>query len=149
MKAESDSGLSMKSIGSGLATLKVLLAVVLAAFVQLAGASDGLFPECLFSGDDVEQLTLWKAKEFPAEDAEQVLRELAACMAEPDPFLRDEIGFTGLSAILRRGDGSESNRKALIEFFSGRLNTPDASGFVHPLAILGLAELARVDRIDS
>lgn len=73
---------------------------------------------------------------------------LLACLAEPDPALRDEFAFETLSAWLRAGLISAETQLALREALLAQLALPaDAAGFRQPFAVLSLAELARADRL--
>lgn len=149
MKATHDQDFRMVDSLPRMWSLATGLILLLALVASHARAAEEVAWECPFTHVDAQQLNAWKANAFQAEDADRSLRNLAACMGESNPFLRDEIGFAGLSAILRRGAGSDAGRKAVIEFFIDRLDAPDPEGVAHPFAILGLAELARVDRMES
>jgi hypothetical protein len=75
-------------------------------------------------------------------------RGLLACVAEPDPELRDGIAFEALSNWLRTG---QLNAETYQLLFSGLLlqlqAAPDRAGFRQPFAALLLSEVARVDRL--
>ncbi|MEM6640410.1 MAG: DUF2785 domain-containing protein [Pseudomonadota bacterium] len=95
----------------------------------------------------VEDLTQWSADGFPTPSPDQTAQWLATLVGEPDPFLRDDIGFTGLSALLRRDAVTTDTLLALIDAFEARLSGPDPEGVAHSFATLCLAEVVRVDRI--
>ncbi|WOI53552.1 DUF2785 domain-containing protein [Parvularcula sp. LCG005] len=73
--------------------------------------------------------------------------DLAACLASPDPVLRDKIAYEGFSALLR-GDQLETDTiRSLSDQLMGVLSAPaDAAGFEKPFAALVLSEIARTDR---
>jgi hypothetical protein len=81
--------------------------------------------------------------------SEEQLETLVACLASPDPQLRDAFAYTALVNLLR------DNRPDVdqLEFLSGHLGTllqqPDPEGVARPFAILVLAEVARTDRIEA
>lgn len=91
----------------------------------------------------------WADTDFPAEDPSGAALQLANCVSEPDPFLRDQIGFTGLSTILRRGDVPPATLRALITNLSAKLDDPDPLGVSRSFSILALSEVARVDRVST
>ncbi len=73
---------------------------------------------------------------------------LASCLANPDPALRDGLGFELLSTWMRakalKPETLQVLRARLLPVLSG----PDiTSGFHAPFAALMLAEIARVDRL--
>ncbi|MDI4634905.1 DUF2785 domain-containing protein [Pelomonas sp. V22] len=73
---------------------------------------------------------------------------LASCLANPDPALRDGLGFELLSTWMRakalKPETLQVLRARLLPVLSG----PDiTSGFHAPFAALTLAEIARVDRL--
>ena len=73
---------------------------------------------------------------------------LASCLANPDPALRDGLGFellsTWMRAKARKPETLQVLRARLLPVLSG----PDVtSGFHAPFAALTLAEIARVDRL--
>jgi hypothetical protein len=81
--------------------------------------------------------------------SEQQLEALVACLASPDPKLRDAFAYTALVNLLRDDrPGVEQ-----LEFLSVQLETllqqPDPVGVAHPFAILALSEVARTDRIED
>ncbi|MEM9386714.1 MAG: DUF2785 domain-containing protein [Pseudomonadota bacterium] len=122
-----------------LATWGVSLALLLTGVSGLAQATQ--------VPTDRAELEAWRVGEFQTDDPNASLMLLARLMQDVDPFLRDEIGFTGLSAILRRGDGDRATARQLIDLFTARLQEPDPAGVRRSFAILGLSELARVDRL--
>lgn len=75
--------------------------------------------------------------------------EFSDCIGELDPFLRDEIGYTGLSKLLRDGMVEQSTLRQLLEYFSTELQTSSSDfwGIKKPFAALNLSEVVRVDRV--
>ena len=98
---------------------------------------------------DRAALAAWREEGFPTSTPDRTLLALADMMTADDPFLRDEIGFAGLSAILRRDAVDRATLTMLVDTFTKRLSAPDERGVVRPFAVLGLAEVARVDRIST
>lgn len=104
---------------------------------------------CAYADTSRETLTRWRDAGFETETADQTAVELAGCLGDTDPFLRDKIGYEGLTATLRAGDVSETTRRALIENLTAGLQADDPHGVRAPFSALGLAELARTDRIET
>lgn len=106
---------------------------------------------CAPSPQDRAGLLALAAADFElAGDAERQRRalDLAACLGDPDPAIRDGVAFTGLSTWLRAGALDEATRLALAERLLPEVETAeDAAGFRRPFAALALAEVARADRL--
>lgn len=105
--------------------------------------------ECPFAGEDRSDLTDWREAGFETESPNMTATDLAACLGEAEPFLRDKIGYEGFTSVLRSGAVSEETRRALINSLTETLQADDPQGFHAPFAALGLAELARTDRVES
>lgn len=105
--------------------------------------------ECALLGIPTETLTTWRESEFKDQKTDQGARDFASCLGHPDPFLRDQIGYEGLTVALRSGAVSESTRRDLIAQLSGNLGSQDGDGFLAPFSALGLSELVRTDRIEA
>lgn len=74
--------------------------------------------------------------------------ELTDCLGDPDPKLRDEVAFTGLSSWLRAGALDDATRLALAERLLPWVEAAeDPAGFRRPFAALALSEVARADRL--
>jgi hypothetical protein len=72
---------------------------------------------------------------------------LANCLGDPDPKVRDQLAFEGLSALMRSG-GFE--RRTLIELKAAlldRLRRPETTAIAASFSALTLSEIARTDRI--
>jgi hypothetical protein len=76
---------------------------------------------------------------------------LVDCLADPDPALRDEVGFEALQHWMRAGQLSPAIVKRIGDQLLRRVMpatvAADARGVVAPFAALTLAEVARVDRL--
>lgn len=88
----------------------------------------------------------------PSTRLQELALGLVDCLAEPDPALRDELGFELLAAWLRAGVIAPTTLQHLRERLLPMLGAPgdanaNANGFAAPFAALALAELARVDRL--
>lgn len=88
---------------------------------------------------------------FEVEDATQRQHQamvLADCLADPDPALRDNLAFTGLSTWLRAGALDAETRLALAERLLPWVEADeDTAGFRRSFAALALSEIARADRL--
>jgi hypothetical protein len=74
-------------------------------------------------------------------------RGLIACLASPDPWLRDTIAFEALSHLLRNRQLDAATQASLVDDVAPRLESPDPHGFERPFAALVLSELVRADRL--
>nr|WP_070958928.1 DUF2785 domain-containing protein [Hyphomonas sp. Mor2] len=104
---------------------------------------------CSFATQDRSDLDAWRAADFETNTPDETATELAACLGRADPFLRDRVGYEGLTTLLRSGTVSEATRRALIASLSDAVKSEDSDGFLAPFAALGLAELARTDRVEA
>lgn len=77
------------------------------------------------------------------------LLALRACLASPDPAVRDDFAYARFVEILRSGEVSADTLETLLADFVFRLSVPerDGDGFEAPFLVLVLAEIARVDRV--
>ncbi len=74
--------------------------------------------------------------------------ELAECLGDPDPKIRDGIAFQALQTWLRGDAIDTATRLALAERLLPMIEADDdAAGFRRPFAALALAEVARADRL--
>jgi hypothetical protein len=106
-------------------------------------------PACSLAAQGATALADWRAAGFDTETPDVTAADLASCLGDADPFLRDKIGYEGLTATLRAGAVSETARRTLIASLTDALSAEDAGGFHAPFAALGLAELARTDRVEA
>lgn len=105
---------------------------------------------CPPEGTDAGSLRLLREQTFAVPD--DVLAALAtglpACLADPDPALRDGVAYEGLSAWLRAGRLDGEQRRALRDRLYAMLGEDDGGGFGPPFAALVLSEVARTDRVE-
>lgn len=113
-----------------------------------AAPLDAAESACTYGQQDRASLEAWRSAQFESETPDETARALAACLGEPDPFLRDQIGYEGLTSLLRSGNVSPETRRALIVELSENLQAKHEGGFLAPFSALGLSELARTDRIE-
>jgi hypothetical protein len=106
---------------------------------------------CQTANYDKKALLSLKDQKFLIKDNQEkfaVAKQLLHCLASPDPVLRDEIAFTGLSQWLRandfNGDFYLAMFTTLTEVISAEVT--DEYGVYQPFAMLMLSEVARVDR---
>jgi hypothetical protein len=95
-------------------------------------------------------LALAEAKFEVADAAERQRKalEVLGCLADPDPKLRDGVGFESLYTWLRAGAIDAPTQIALAERVLPKVEAAeDAAGFERPFAALVLAELVRADRV--
>lgn len=74
---------------------------------------------------------------------------LTACLASPDPTLRDGIAFEAYAHWLRARQLTPQTMRALATDLEARLVAHDPNGFEPPFAALVLSEVARADRIEA
>jgi hypothetical protein len=133
----------MKTLQAGFAAL------ALAACATPPARAQG---DCPPPGYDRAQLDALKTANWEIADAHErraVAQALAACVAAPDPSLRDGIAFEGLQHMLRARQLDVATQTALINDLLPRLQNNDPNGFEQPFAALVLSELARAERLNS
>lgn len=123
----------------------------LALFLLLTSAAVGAAESCPPAGWTPEQLQALKAAEFKLEDParrQSLALALLGCLSDPDPVLRDGIGFEALSTWLRADALDAATRLAAYDQLLPVLasGSADPNGFAQPFAALVLSELARADR---
>lgn len=125
-----------------------LLAVVMLASPAGAGvgAAEASAVSCAVarpSGD----MAAYAAAFFPkAREAD--LDALAACLADPDPAVRDGFAYTLWSEGLRGKHLSAGQMRHALGRLTAMVAAPDdQAGFARPFAALVLSEVARTDRI--
>jgi hypothetical protein len=105
---------------------------------------------CVLDDDPRESLDRWKASGFALDDAaarDARALDLAACLGDPDPALRDGIAYAALSAWMRGKRLDVDALRALQRRLLAQLDGDDAEGFRKPFSALALSEVARTDRI--
>ncbi len=75
--------------------------------------------------------------------------ELVECFGDPDPALRDTVGYEGFANLLRNKKVSPQTIKLLSRKLTDMITTPDPRGFRPPFAALALSEVARADLFDE
>lgn len=124
-------------------SLRLVLALTGSLFLNSASAA------CPPGGMQRSELLALKAAKWQvADDArrQQLALGMADCLADPDPVLRDEIGFEALSAWMRGEKLATATVQSLRTTLLPRLAAADPQGVSRPFAALALAEVARVDR---
>lgn len=121
------------------------LTIASAALLASGAAHAGCPPE----GYDHARLEALKAADFalPETERDAFALALADCLSDPDPFLRDEVGYAAFAHLLRADQLSDDTRRTLTQRLQQQLATPDGEGFAQPFAALVLSELARADRL--
>lgn len=125
-----------------------------AALVSLAAcaSANAQATGCPPAGYDRARLEALRAAEWQFADAaerERFASAVAACVASPDPFLRDQVAYEGLTHILRGGQLPVNQRVNLVNDMLARMRSADPTGFERPFAALVLSELVRADRING
>jgi antibiotic biosynthesis monooxygenase (ABM) superfamily enzyme len=128
----------------------IACASMLSLVCAVAAASD----ECRPAGYDREALDALKAQQFELSDGanrQAVAEALVACLADPDPSLRDGIAYEALSQWLRADQLHAATRRRLLAALTDAMSavSADAAGFRQPFAALVMSELARTDRISA
>ncbi len=107
---------------------------------------------CIPEGYDRGWLDELKAKEFRLAEAGErsfLALGIVECLASPDPALRDGIAYEALAAMMRRGELTDEDLRALRDRLYDLLDAPDGEGFGAPFAALVLSEVARADRVGA
>lgn len=138
--------------------MRLVTALAFVAILAAPAAAQSAGDRCPPAGWTIDRLTRLKAGKFTvAEPAERQALALAltACLAHPNPALRDGIAFEGLTIWLRAGSLDRSTivelRRRLLPMLADAAPSPqgpsDGHGFGAPFAAIVLAEVARTDRI--
>jgi hypothetical protein len=126
--------------------------ILAAAFALAACATAQAQAQCPPAGYDRARLEALKAAQWAVPDEgerNRLARALAACVASPDPALRDGVAFEALQHWLRARQLSAETMRALADDLEARLAAPEGAGFERPFAALVLSEVARADRIEA
>ena len=129
--------------------LALAAAFALAACATAPAQAQSQCPPAGFTRAELEAL---KAADWALPDdarRNDLARALAACVASPDPALRDGIAFEGLQHWLRARQLSDATMLALADDLQARLTAPEGAGFERPFAALVLSEVARADRVQA
>lgn len=128
-------------------------AALAAAFSLAACASaHAQSAACPPAGYDRARLEALHAAQFEIADPHErraFAQAVVACVASPDPFLRDQIAFESLSHMLRAGQLGVSTQTALINDVALRLTSTEPNGVEAPFAALVLSELVRAERLNT
>jgi hypothetical protein len=106
---------------------------------------------CPPQGWSLAQLETLKKEQFVVADAavrQELALTLTACLAHPNPAVRDGIAFEAFTAWMRGKLLDRATLSALGAQLLGELSRPDPEGFTRPFSALVLAEVARTDRIE-
>lgn len=124
----------------------IALAALTLAACQHANAQRNV-ENCIPPDYDRAGLEALRAGGFvlPGAARDRFALRIAACLADPDPFLRDRIAYEGIHELLRQNQLSDTARAALFRSLWQRLNEPDAAGFAQPFNALVLSDLIRSD----
>lgn len=74
---------------------------------------------------------------------------LLPCLDDPNPKIRDGLAIDALTTWLRDKQIRSVTAQQMMARLIARLSEPDDAGFGRPFAALALAEVARMDRIES
>lgn len=77
------------------------------------------------------------------------LLALTACLADPDPAIRDRIAFERFSSAMRGGAVDRATLTDVKGRLLAMLTEPDPQGVARPFVILTLSEVARTDRLNA
>lgn len=128
------------------------LALVAALLLSACATAQAQTQDCPPEGYDRARLEALKAADWAFENAQArdaFALALPACLASPDPSLRDGVAFEALSHMLRGRQLSVSTQTALINDVLPRLQSADPRGFEAPFAALVLSELVRAERLNA
>jgi hypothetical protein len=131
----------------GMAVLRFVLVLVIFVTAGQAAA-------CPPAGWDRARLEALKKAAYAIADQaerERFAEAVVACVASPDTFLRDGIGFEALSHWLRAEQPqlSDAVKVRIARDLLRRLSSRDPAGFEGPFAALSLAEIVRADKIKA
>lgn len=108
---------------------------------------------CPPAGMSRDQLLELQTKEFAVADnarRQALALDLIPCLGSTDPTLRDKIAFEALAAWMRGKQLTAATVGAIRERLLPQLapDFPDPTGVQRPFAVLVLAEVVRVDRVE-
>jgi hypothetical protein len=93
-----------------------------------------------------------EAHDFVIDDATRLQAlslALLPCLDDPNPKIRDGLAIDALTTWLRDKQIRSATAQQMMARLLARLSAPDDAGFGRPFAALALAEVARMDRIES
>jgi hypothetical protein len=123
-------------------------------FAGILFASTVRAEACPPAGMSRQQLVDLQAHEFAVADSarrQALALELVPCLGSADPTLRDKIAFEALAAWMRGKQLTAATVSAIRDRLLPQLvpDFPDPTGFQQPFAVLVMAEVVRVDRVDA
>ena len=124
----------------------------LSALVLAACATAPVLGACPPADGDRARLDALKADGFTITDdaARNTLAlHLTACLADPDPSLRDGIAYEAYHTWLRGRALTTETMLVLEADLQARLVASEGVGFERPFAALVLSEIARADRVEA
>lgn len=127
--------------------MKIWLGALLASMPAVAMAQN-----CPPPGWTRDRLDTLRAARFDigeAQDRERFSEAITACVASPDPALRDGIAYEGLTHMLRAGQLGAGVKLRIARDLLARLGQPDPGGFGPPFAALLLSEIVRADMVEA
>lgn len=79
----------------------------------------------------------------------ELVNLLAGCLADPDPVIRDDTAYLGLTRLMRAEAVEQEDLNWLLQTLSENLTSAadDQDGFLKPFSALVLSEVARTDRV--
>jgi hypothetical protein len=129
----------------------VTFALVALALVAAPGAAQRpAAPGCPPVGETRASLATLKQSVFTIADSARrnaFAVALTACLADPDPTIRDGVAFEGLQTWMRGKQLAPATIVAVRDRLLAMLASREGDGFAHPFAALVLAEVARTDRV--
>lgn len=125
-------------------------ATIALGLLLLGSLATPVLAACPPEGQTVDSLRQLKSIQFRSSDVEETKKlatDLVACLGDPDPFLRDDIAYSGLTAWMRGNLFDADGLRALRDALYAQLDADDPQGFQKPYTALVLSEVARTDRI--
>jgi len=126
-------------------------AIAAALLLSACATANAQSAACPPAGYDRARLEALKEAEWQIGDAAERQRfalALTACLASPDPTLRDGVAFEALTHMLRGRQLDIGTQTALVRAVLPRLESADPRGFERPFAALALSELVRAERLN-
>lgn len=105
---------------------------------------------CPPQGSSRESLQALKQRDFAVADAASrnaLALALVGCLPDPDPALRDGVGYEALAHWMRAGELDAATLRELRARLGSIIDGGEGDGFARPFAALALAEMARTDRV--
>ncbi|MGJ8561959.1 MAG: DUF2785 domain-containing protein [Alphaproteobacteria bacterium] len=122
--------------------------------LSLGGCANEVLPvisSCQPVGYDNAALLELREKDFAISDNEarqKLALELADCLSDSNPDIRDGVGYEGLATWMRaKALNAETLRSLKQTLLENIAEENDLRGFGKPFAALVLSEIARVDRV--